>query len=468
MMTLLRILVSLGVWVAMPAAAPAAMATSARPPRPNVVMIVIESLRADHVGCYGYARPTTPTLDALASNGVRCAHVSATASWTKPATMSLLTGQYPSTHGAVDFEHGLVQGMPTLAVTLTNAGYATAGFTANPMMHGRFGFGRGFGLYDDFTLIFGVNDAALIGEDAPDSGARATGPETTHLALGWLDRRDRSKPFFLFVFYFDPHYDYAPLPPYDELFTDPDYAGPANGRGIPTIKPGQYNAADRAQTIALYDGEVRQTDAQIADLLAGLRGRGLNTNTLVVAVGDHGEEFWEHGRTAHGNSLYDELIRVPLIWNWPERIAAGRSLAAPVSQVDVMPTILEAAGVDIPGALAGQSLWKALQPGNAPMPPVDRPLFMELTLGSAIFRGVRLGDLKAILGGEHGHCQFFDLATDPREERDIFGSPGACRFAALDTALEGFLARTNVATKNAAAALDPRLLHQLKSLGYVK
>jgi arylsulfatase A-like enzyme len=435
--------------------------------RPNIVLIVVESLRADHVGCYGYGRPTTPMLDLLASNGVRCADATAAANWTMPATMSLFTGRHPATHGAESIDRHLVEGLPTLAGTLAAAGYDTAGITANSCTHGKFGFSRGFGHYDDFTIIFDVGGRVLFGEDASED--RPTGPDTTRLALAWMDRRDRAKPFFLFLFYLDPHRDYKPVPPYKTMFTDPNYRGPADGRVGHDLTLSQNAAVDMAQTRALYDGEVRQTDDQIAMLLAGMQQRlGSLSNTLAVIVGDHGEEFWEHGGTAHGQTFYQEVAHVPLIWHWPGRLPAGRVLGAPVSQVDVMPTILAAADVKPLGTFDGTSLWAALRDGDDARLRTDRPLIIERTRGNRRYAAVRLGTRKAVLDEDSKRYGLFDLASDPREEHDLIDADRTGDFGPVVAALDEHLKKARALAGNEVDRLDPRLLRQLKSLGYAK
>jgi arylsulfatase A-like enzyme len=333
---------------------------------PNVLLIGVESLRADHVGCLGYFRDTTPTLDRLARKGVVFSRAMATSSWTIPAVMSVMTSLYPAIHNAKDFRQKTPEEITTLAEILKEKGYVTVAFAGNPLLDGSYGFRQGFDLYDDFTvqLHLGLDLFAEGGATTPDAVHDAVTNQVIHrAATSWLKANHRKR-FFMFVFYFDPHIDYIPPPPFDRRF-DPDYEGSMDGRGLAfeplrSVRPPQR---DLDHTIALYDGELLHTDGYISKLLDEFGEYGILDNTLVVVFGDHGEEFYEHGSTVHGLTLYNEVIHIPLILRWPSAIPGNKKNGALVSGVDIMPTILDYLDIKYDGFMQGRSL-RALVEGE--------------------------------------------------------------------------------------------------------
>jgi len=312
----------------------------------NVILISIDSLRADRVGCYGNKREVSPTLDRLAAEGVRFSETMSTTSWTLPAHMSLLTGRYLLSHGVITLADRLPDGVPTLAGQLRAAGLATGAIVSVPQLGAAYGFGRGFDDYDDQTIPSPTWYDALTDEPAPT---------VTSLGIKWVQNH-WSKRFFLFLHYWDVHYDYAPPAPYDTMF-DPDYRGTVTGVGF--FDNESINAhmpqRDLEHIMAAYDGEIRWVDDHIGQLVAALEELDLMKNTAIIITADHGDEFFEHGAKAHGRTLYREVVHVPLIIRAPG-IPPGQVIDAPASLADIMPTVLELTGSNSPPELDGTSL----------------------------------------------------------------------------------------------------------------
>jgi arylsulfatase A-like enzyme len=330
----------------------------AHAPVSNVILISIDSLRADRLGCYGNNHATSPTIDRVAREGVRFADAMSTSSWTLPAHMSLLTGRYVLSHGVIADTDRLPDGVPTLAETLHQAGVRTGGIASTPLLGQRFGFGRGFDYYDESIAASPTFDVV---RDEP-------APATTDLAMKWL-RESRGARFFLFVHYWDVHYDYTPPPPYDSMF-DPDYRGSITGVDFFGNKAvnRRMPKRDLEHLLALYDGEIRWVDDHIARLLSLVEELGIAERTAIIVTADHGDEFFEHGFKGHGRTLYREVVQVPLIIRVPG-MREGEVVATPVSLADVAPTVLNLMGVRGPAGIDGHDLFPVL----ARSQPKDQP-----------------------------------------------------------------------------------------------
>lgn len=310
-------------------------------PPPNVVFVCIDTARADHFGCYGYgARETSPRLDELAREGTLFLDASATAGWTKPSVPSFLTGTLPVRHGvyegsargaAGEVSHALPESATTLAEVFRDAGYDTAAFVRNAQLRPGLGFEQGFDVYQDEA-----GDAREIRWRAQD----------------WVDARSGERPFFLYLHALDVHWPW-PVPdayaarwaPLEAVNAQRDRA---SGALRDAINDGTrvLSDAEREAMLALYDGSLRYVDDQLAELFAWLERRELWQDTIVCIVADHGEEFGEHGRVGHGHGLHEGLLRVPWILRVPARAPAR--VNAPVSLIDVFPTLLAAAGLRAP------------------------------------------------------------------------------------------------------------------------
>lgn len=364
-------------------------APSVRPP--NVVLVTVDSLRDDHVGAASNARAHTPTLDQLATDGVRFTNAIANQPNGVPAQASILSGTYPATHG---LRTGMVDllrtDLPTLAEVLAGHGYATAGVFSRLALEPSYsGLERGFQTYVDKTVnrpsyLADERVSALAGvfqrlrgslalpvmldsEPADDEPMRdrhdGRADVTTTEAITWLrayQENARSRPFFLWVHYFDPHAPYTPPPPYDRIApddcTDCLDGGPALIEKLRTERNPELRPAQINRLLQYYDGEIAFTDEQLGRLWAALQALGLDENTLIVVVGSHGESFGEHTLWLHGSGLYDSEVHVPLIFRLPGVLPAGLKIDAVAQQIDIMPTVLDLLGLPIPAQVEGKSL----------------------------------------------------------------------------------------------------------------
>jgi arylsulfatase A-like enzyme len=383
--------------------------------RPDIIFIVVDTLRADHLGCYGYGRPTSPRLDALAGGGTLFESAWAAAPWTLPSIMSMMTSRYPSGHRVENDGLKLAADVPTLATALGASGYTTAGFVSHVYVSAAFGFNRGFEHFEDFGLSGPGYRLEARMEPPAD--------KVTDSALRWLAGR-KDRPVFLFVHYFDPHWPYEPPKATRALFPS-SYAGPLDA-GYDSISkfldPEVPIPADYRQfLIDQYDGEVRFVDEQIGRLIDGVAATHRQKPLWVVVAGDHGEEFKDHGSMGHGRRLYEEVVHVPLlIAGFASGSTRGQRVTVPVSGVDVTPTILDLAGAPaLPGA-QGLSLVPLVAPGReGKPPPADRPLLSETLRLNAYRRAVRIGPLKLIDFMDQNRAEIYDLAADPAERRDV-------------------------------------------------
>lgn len=389
--------------------------------QPNVLLIGIETLRADHVGCLGYDRETTPTLDRLAQEGVLCARAMSTSAWTLPSVMSVMTSLNPNVHQTQTYKDRLPGEVTTLAEVLKANGYTTVGFVSNPVLDGKYGFSDGFDFYDDFTISLdaGLDIFAKHSETLNDQQIVNTGELVTQMAAHWL-QRNQDEPFFMFVFYIDPHYDYVPPAPFDTMF-DPGYAGDIDGRGIHKEPRHSQRPSDRdlQHLLALYDGEIRYTDGCVAELLRVFATSGVLVNTIVVLFGDHGDEFYEHGKTAHGRTLYDEIIHVPLIFREPGRFPPGKRINAVTSQIDIMPTILDYLGVSCEGPMQGASLRPLIE-GKAER--LHETVWAEVNAWIHV-QAVVCNHHKLIRNVSNDTWEFYYLHLDPDELTNWYAQP---------------------------------------------
>jgi len=437
-------------------------------PQYNLLFISIDTCRADHLKCYGYDQDTSAHLDQLAREGVLFENLTAAASWTVPSHMSMFTSLYPSVHGVQTFHSRLGEGVSTLAQCLAQSGYLTAAFVTGPQLNHRYGFNRGFRFYDDYTvdLTFEEPEVAVT-ENSGNLDRVVTNPVITDLATQWLKKHSREN-FFLFLHYWDCHYDYVPPPPFDKKF-DPDYEGKEDGRYIyeregDIVK--HISVVDLAHMIALYDGEIAYTDEGVGRVLQALQDLGISEKTLVIVSSDHGEAFLEHGLIRHGNSLFEEALHVPLIMRLPGVIPAGKRIAGNVSHVDLMPTALGLLHLRGSARMQGIDLSPMIL-GDQPVP--ERLIYSELTFSGLRLRSVRWGNRKLLGGmGTLTGAQLEEVAGG-REKviADWAGLKKACPEAALRAFTEG---PPSIATADAGkmGESDADLIGRLKSLGYTQ
>jgi arylsulfatase A-like enzyme len=444
------------------------------PGRPNVLLISIDTLRPDHLGCYGYQRATSPHIDELAAEGVLFQnHISST-SWTLPGHAALFTSLVDSVHGCTDTDQKLADNLVTLAEKFARAGYETVGFFSGPFLHPAFGLGQGFAHYEDCTTYAGTLDQTPVAQWAANDDVLAeshrdvTSPRVYAAFKKWLAEH-RAATFFMFVHLWDPHYDFIPPPPYDTLF-DPDYAGPVTGTYFifdPAINA-QMPARDLEHLIALYDGEIAWTDSYVGRILADLRQAGLLDRTIVALTSDHGTEFFEHGDKGHRQTLYDEVIRIPLILRYPARLGAGVSIRAQTRSIDVGPTLLELAGVPSAVPVMGHSLEPLALDPTATFP---QTAVSELFSAGRRIRTLRSLKWKFFDDLSTGQRFYVDLGADPSERHlyaNLTRAPGPALFAhyqAMVQLLDSWRARIAAAT--ATPDIPGGVRRRLESLGYV-
>jgi arylsulfatase A-like enzyme len=410
----------------------------------GVVLVSIDTLRRDHVGVHGYAEPTTPRLDALARGGILCDDAVSTSSWTLPAHLSMLTSVDPGAHGGTDMSHGYNRRVPTLASMMRKAGFATQAVTSH--------------LY--VSAVYGLDD----GFDNLDFHQDRRAAEVADRAIEILDRVG-DRPFFLFLHLYDPHWHYDPPEAQRRLFDQP-YTGTLTGiwQDFSKRDRATVTAADLDHLLALYDGEIRYADDEIGRVLDHLKARGLDRGTLVVVTSDHGEEFLEHGSWEHQKTLYEEVIRVPLVVNGPG--VTPRREAAQTSLLDVMPTILAWAGLPASPAQRGRSLLG---------PVGERESYGETdhTIDQTRKLFLRAGATrwKAILSlgpeGEMRRCEWYDLASDPRESEDA-AVPLAFADAVRARAIQRWRDARERGGAGPAVQLTPEQRERLRALGYVR
>ena len=375
--------------------APAVTVASAS--SPVVIIYLVDTLRADHTGPYGYARPTTPALDAFAKDAVVFEEAVAQASWTKPSVASILTSQLPGMHRVVQLRDPLDSGQVTLAEMLHTQGFATGAAIANFVI-----YGAGNNFEQGFDVFVGLHGAG----DRPSKLVEAA--EVVNAGLAWLDAR-RGMPLFLYAHTMDPHVPYAPPAPFDHRFEP----APAPGRGAADPRTDYREPEDRQRLMAQYDGDVAYGDQEFGRFIREIKARGLYERALIVFLADHGEEFQDHGQWLHGRSVFDELVRIPLLVKFPQQRDAGRRVKQQVQAVDVLPTVLESLGLPVPQSpvIAGVPLQRALAAG-AP----ERPAVSEISHRGIVAHGMRTSRDKYIrrFSPEDDEL-YFDLLQDPKE-----------------------------------------------------
>jgi arylsulfatase len=402
----------------------------APPPVPpdTVVLLVLDALNAAHVRHLGYARDTTPVIDALAADGVTFTQALAPAPYTLASIPSILTGRLPDKHGLVSKRKG---GLPDSEVTLAErfaaAGFRTFGATANGNGGKRMNDHQGF---EEFIEVYeGPGPAGAEVVRAGDEVLHIPkGEEFVAILEGFLDRRAAGERGFFYLHLLEPHTDYTPPEPFFSAWIDPGYDGPfASGKGQPLIDNNYgklaANAADRQATIDLYDANLAYGDHCVGLLLDVLRARGLYDDALVVLTADHGEAMWQHGRWGHNDQLYEEMVHVPLVVK-PPRGAPALRVDDHVGLIDIAPSLLEWAGLPPPAdwTFDGQSLQRLIdEPGSG-----DPEREILLRSNHALPKlALRTGSRKLVLHpvGRKEALRFvprlFDLAADPRESVDL-------------------------------------------------
>ena len=424
------------------------------PYRPTIILITLDTTRADHLGCYGYSRPTSPNIDRLATESLLYERAIAPGTWTLPSHASLFTGKFTASHGARYDPIGSLQltraieGRTslafyrartiaadewTLAAVLRSHGYVTGAVVAGPWLKRVFGLSRGFDHFDDRNI---TTANGRLADDVTDS------------ALRWL-ATSAGGPRFLFLNYFDPHMPYdAPADFEADFFSQ-----------IDLVVGDELSAQERR--VAAYDAEVRYMDHHVGRLFDGLRQLGLYQDAWIIVTADHGELLGEHGETDHGDTPYQEVVHIPLIVKEPGPNGARGRSAAWIQLIDVMPMILDRLNI----------AWEGQIQGSAP-PDIDHPILVESrTLEPFETKGHWLAwidrNMKFIWNSKGAHM-LFDLDADPRELSNLHDSESQ-RVTSIQTAMRSYLASLPApGAEGVTGVVDEATQDALRSLGYTQ
>src|SRR5712692_905429 len=397
-------------------------------PAPNVVVITIDTLRPDHLGCYGYKQIRTPNIDALAADGIRFERAYTSVPVTLPSHTVIFTGTYPIYSGMHDFAaNKLNPTQPTQASVLKEHGYDTGAVIGSEVLDSRFVLHHGFDFYYDHFDFNRLQASNLDEMERP-------GNVVADVTLDWLGKNYQKK-FFLWMHLYDPHYPYRPPPPYRDEYKD-----------------------------RLYDGEIAFADAQVGRLIRFLKEKGLYRNTLIVLTGDHGESLGEHEEKTHGFFIYNATLHVPIIFHLPGRVST-KSVPNLISLADLMPTVLQVLKVAVPSQVQGHNLLPLMTPKKEDGP---RSLYAETFLPRLHFNWSERRSVET----ENNHIsdaakpELYDLTKDPGETQTLFPQKKAVAEemrARLATLIRQYSGGQELAEKT---GLDPALMERLKSLGY--
>ena len=429
--------------------------------RPDIILITIDSLRADHIGAYGYTRPTSPSIDALAAEAVVMRNHIAQAPYTKASMASMFTGVFPTAHKAfttsrpfAEMMTGHVAGggrytdvlddrITTLAERMAAVGYDTIGLTTNPVLLADFGFDQGFAQYEFLT----------------SSAQFAPAADVVDRALQVIDGRRPDKPLFLWLHMMEPHSPYNPPEDAAGLFQVLAPPRPIDPEAIPAwVRIG--DSTDLNLYLARYDADIRSADDALGEFFTALKARGLWDSSVIVLTADHGEEFMDHGGMEHNRTLYDEMLRVPLIVRAPG--LRPRIVEVQTQSVDLVPTMASVTGQTLqPGEVHGSNIWPVLEGRGG----ADADAYAEIVGRRFALRTRKWKLISSLQGGK----ELFDLTADPREQNNLARSNPA-----VASQLENTLARIVASSVKAGehiqgqyAPIPPVVLERLRSLGYV-
>jgi arylsulfatase A-like enzyme len=348
-----------------------------KPDQPNVILVLIDTLRQDHLGFAGYPRPTSPNLDAFAHDAVTFADCWSQSSWTRPSVASLLTSSLPQTHGVEDRGDTLSGDVSWLPSLLRDTGYETYAVMTNPNCLPLWGFGRGFDQFADF-------DSTDIGHG--DDVFAVDG------AMAMIDHRASESPFFLYLHTLSPHEPYTPPEPYKSIF-----------QGMEPTRPGI--AAYHADRIDLYDAEIAYIDSLLGTFFDYLKKKDLYESSLIVVLSDHGEEFGDHGGISHGKTLYQEQLQIPLLMKFPHNTYGGTVYTHVSESIDIAPTLMEALHLPEQSEFEGMSLWSALRDDT----PMKVLAYATLKLDRKSMQAVKTTSEKLIFDMTTSEKSWYDL-----------------------------------------------------------
>jgi arylsulfatase A-like enzyme/Flp pilus assembly protein TadD len=408
--------------------------TQANPPKKsNLLLVTIDTLRADHVGIYGAKEAKTSNIDALGRAGIVFDNAYSVVPITLPSHATILTGTYPMMTGMHDFSgNRLPDGLPTLATELKKQGYDTGAVIAAAVLDHRFGLNAGFDFYYDNFEFSRLDEANLDAMERPAN-------EVVDHAVEWLGKRSSQRPFFLWVHLYDPHHPYAPPAPYDS----------------------QFKAAP-------YDGEIAFVDSQLGRLLQYFKTKGLFDRTVIALAGDHGEGLGEHGEKTHGFFVYHHDLHIPLMIkpvSTGQNKYAGKHVSEPVSLADVMPTVLTLLGEAVPGSVQGRELWTAVAGSSLNKSGIYGETYLaRLHFDWSELRSLRRDRYHFIEGPKP---ELYDVVADPDETRNLYASKQAVAGelrSILSKTISALTPDRDLATKT---SLDPSMMERLKALGYI-
>ena len=433
--------------------------------KPNVLLIVADALRADHLSCYGYDRATSPQIDKLAANALVFDQAMSNSPWTKPSIGSLFTSKYPHEHWAYHWMDNLSDKSLTLAEVFKNRNYATYAFQANPAITEKHNFKQGFQYYKEIVL----EKADVV----------------TSSFNAWIQKH-KKKPFFAYLHFMDTHVPYNAPQEFSQIFGLKDNAVFTPG-GFQTIDVrilGEIGLSenDKQNIVSLYDGAIKYFDTHFGKIIDNLEQLGILKNTIIILTSDHGEEFWEHGGFAHGHTLYNEVLQVPLIIDYSSRLPSKR-IGSSVQLLDLFPTLLDLAGIPNDFELGGKNLL----PSVLNEEDIHREIFFEGVLYGAEKKGILkdgwklientglkyedtfdpIGDIGKYRYPEHKKgLELYNTHLDPQEKQNLEKN-----YPLIAGQLKGLLKRFNIAsiefTKQRKNDLEKKL-KDLKSLGYIK
>ncbi len=463
---------------------------------PNVLVLLIDTLRADHLSCYGYERRTSPNMDRAAAEGALFLNTYSQASWTKPATASLMTGVYPSTHQTTTMGSGLMDSFRILPEVFSDRGYRTAILTANNLVSPLFGFDQGvdFFYYGKSQMVrelmlgniirtllrsnqerkqkvedyFWRLEAVLRFSERVDYDPSVDALNARFLE--WFEENP-DRPFFAYIHYIEPHYPYTPPAPYDTLFAPIEpgaYVQPTHNYGFQPFD--QMSSVDTElleAVIGEYDGEIAYLDNRFGHLFSELGELGIFDNTILVITSDHGEEFFEHAMWGHGHSLFDEVVRIPLIIRFPPRIPPGTEITALASLVDIFPTLLDLSGIEETIDLAGRTLVPVIDAGDTLVTAAES--YGEVMKGGRKAWFLTDGRYKVVRyqKGVLEKTLLFHLDGDGTEQVDLVDSLPAVADSLRRRMDDIYRESSSNAVEGNLRRIDKATEDQLRALGYI-
>jgi arylsulfatase A-like enzyme len=428
-----------------------------KPEGPNIIIILSDALRKDHLGCYGYERNTTPHIDAFSREATIFTNTYAQAPSTKPSVASIFTSLYPSQHQTIINQQQLPLSKLTLAEVLKQSGYVTAGFFENYNLLKKFQFNQGFNIWTPLERNQNSIQSKKKAKEGFDKKIQS-----------WLTR-NKNKPFFLYIHFLDPHNPYTPPPPFNNFF-DKEYKGIIDGNQtkpeyIPYYK---QNQKELYHLISLYDEEIRYTDFRFSKIIKKLSELEILEKSLVIFLSDHGEEFLEHGHLRHSTSVYSELINIPLIIRYPKLFWEKRELKN-VQHIDIFPTILHISGIELPLYLEGKNILAEI-PGKQTKNRMPENIISEYIVNKKKKRSSQrcliTPEWKLIHHIRSNSYSLFNIYQDPKDSINIINNNREIA-RNLKINLTAWERKMKFIMRFKTISLDKKTKEELKSLGYL-